>query len=114
MKHHNDTDIFADDAKLRRAFHQGLPDAPVTAWFTRKVMNRLPPRRRQLMNGVEWIAYAVAAIILVAYWIGWIKGIIDRGVVTVADLGDMALLLGFTLLPVAAIMAPKVATWIKE
>ena len=51
MKQQND--IFSNDDALRRAFQKGLPDAPVTAWFTRKVMNRLPSRRRRMLNGME-------------------------------------------------------------
>ncbi len=109
-----DNDIFNDDCKLREAFHKGLPDAPVTAWFTRKVMNRLPPRRRRIINGVEWGTYGVAALILIAYWIGWCLRIREKGVVTVGDLGDMAVLLGFTLLPVIAIMASKVVAWLRS
>ena len=38
----------------------------------------------------------------------------SKGTVTVGDIGDMAVLLGFTLLPVVAILAPKVVAWIRE
>ena len=107
-------DIFSNDDALRRAFQKGLPDAPVTAWFTRKVMNRLPPRRRRMLNGMEWGAYGVAILVLALYWIGWISHIMSKGTVTVGDIGDMAVLLGFTLLPVVAILAPKVVAWIRE
>ncbi|MDE5704683.1 hypothetical protein [Muribaculum sp.] len=112
MKQQND--IFSNDDALRSAFHKGLPDAPVTAWFTRKVMNRLPPRRRRLLNGMEWSAYGVAILVLAVYWISWISRIMNKGTVTVGDIGDMAVLLAFTLLPVVAIMAPKVVAWIRE
>ncbi|WP_278744462.1 hypothetical protein [Muribaculum intestinale] len=112
MKQQND--IFSNDDALRRAFQKGLPDAPVTAWFTRKVMNRLPPRRRRMLNGMEWGAYGVAILVLALYWIGWISHIMSKGMVTVGDIGDMAVLLGFTLLPVVAILAPKVVAWIRE
>ena len=103
-----------DDARLRAAFKSGLPEAPVTAWFTRKVMNRLPPQRRRVLSHVEWATYGIAVVILFCYWVEWGARILDKGTVTVADFGEMMMLMAFSLVPVLAIMIPKIAAWLRE
>lgn len=60
------------DDELRKAFHRGLPEAPVTAWFTRKVMNRLPVRRRRMLSLLEWVTYGVSAAALLVFWGTWL------------------------------------------
>jgi hypothetical protein len=103
----------SDDA-LRHAFHSQLPDAPVTDWFCRKVMNRLPEKRRRVANAVEWGAYLLSLCIVGIYWVCWFHRIITNGVATVADFRDVAVIILFTLLPLFAIVAPKISAWLKE
>ena len=106
--------ITDEDIMLREAFKTGLPEAPVTAWFTRKVMNRLPPRRRRILSRVEWGTYGIAVVILICYWVGWCERIMAKGTVTVADLGELLLLFALSLVPVLALIVPKVTAWIRE
>lgn len=55
------------DKKIRRLMLSQLPEAPRDQWFVRRVMNRLP-QPQNIMSRIEWIAYALSAVILCIYW----------------------------------------------
>lgn len=55
------------DKKIRRMMLSQLPEAPRDEWFVRRVMNRLE-QPQKFMSRIEWIAYALSAVILCVYW----------------------------------------------
>lgn len=56
------------DLQLKEAFRKTLPEAPISPWFTRKVLNRLPERQRNLAARIEmWICVAGLAATI---WLG--------------------------------------------
>ena len=86
-----------DDDRLRKLFRKELPDAPRSLWFTRKVMNRLPERRGRAVSILEIVVGVIAAIVLVAYWIGFYRSIASSQVITVGDVCFVAVLMIMTL-----------------
>ncbi len=56
------------DEKIRRMMLSQLPKAPRDEWFVRRVINRLPLQPQKIMSRIEWIAYALSAVILCIYW----------------------------------------------
>lgn len=85
------------DERLREIFHRELPDAPQSPWFTRKVMNRLPERKRPAISVIEWIGGGVAAAILLSYWLGFVRELTQTQVVTVNDVVTLCSLLAMTM-----------------
>lgn len=101
------------DDELRKAFHRGLPEAPVTAWFTRKVMNRLPVRRRRMLSLLEWVTYGVSAAALLVFWGTWLGHVNATGTITVGDLRQLFTLMVLSCLPAVAYLGPKVSAWLR-
>ena len=85
------------DEQLREIFHRELPDAPQSPWFTRKVMNRLPERKRPTISVIEWIGGGVAVAILLLYWLGFVRELTQTQVVTVNDVVTLCLLMAMTM-----------------
>lgn len=56
------------DIRLRATFKKELPPAPVSPWFTRKVLNRLPERQRNLAGKIEIWTCVVGLI--ATLWLG--------------------------------------------
>lgn len=44
-----------EDKEFRRLIKNNLPEAPRNPWFTRKVLNRLPPRRNPAALVEKWV-----------------------------------------------------------
>lgn len=64
----NNPNISPDDERIRRMMHS-LPEAPENQWFTPRVMNRLPERRRNALPRIAQIlcyALAVGAVVIFA------------------------------------------------
>lgn len=57
-----------NDIRLRETFKKKLPDAPISPWFTRKVLNRLPERQRNLAGKIE--LWTCVAGIMATIWLG--------------------------------------------
>lgn len=73
----------SDDKRLR-SFFQSLPDAEISPWFTRRVLNRLPERRRRIAGIIEYCVYIVALLWLIVLGIMSIRRDITQGI-TVGD-----------------------------
>lgn len=91
MNMHDDTPL-SDNAL--RSLMQQLPEAPASPWFTRRVLHRLPPRKRRIAGRIE-VAACVAGIIAVIVFAviiarQWGAG----GGFTVGDAVEYAALLG--------------------
>lgn len=59
MKTNMDNNI--DEARLRNLIGS-LPQAEVSPWFTRRVLNRLPDRRKKIAGRIEYVVYLVALL----------------------------------------------------
>lgn len=85
------------DGRIAEAMKQ-LPKAGESAWFTRKVFNRLPERRRRIASQIEMGVCVVGIIVAAIFGIRFVKGTIDAGVFTI---GDMILYATFVAIIIA-------------
>lgn len=85
-----------NDDNLKKLFQDGLPEAPNSQWFTRKVINRLPRRHNSHAEIIEYCGFIVATIILGAFWFMSIKSSIGRSI-TVGDLLNYAIMTAMTI-----------------
>ncbi len=87
------------DDKIRKLFKEQLPYGGTTdnEWFTRKVLNRLPPKQSRNYN---WITIAVYIISLFICSTGWVLFIFSRtpGLLLVKDLVGFVILLSTTII----------------
>lgn len=60
------TNNISDD-QLRSLLKKASMEAPENPWFTRKVLNRLPEKRRTH----NWILWCVYVVVAVACSVGW-------------------------------------------
>ena len=84
------------DKKLGTLLKKHTPQAADNnEWFTRKVLNRLPPQNN---TGCKWIPVATCAACLLACLAGWAMFIFTRtpGVILVRDVVGVAILLAST------------------
>lgn len=85
------------DNHLRKAFAKQLPQAPNNPWFTRKVLNRLPNKRKNWAAIIEYAGFALAAISLIAFWAATISAVLNCTFITVNDLATFAILTVLTI-----------------
>ena len=58
-----------EDIRIRERLQASLPDVADGEWFTRRLMNRLPEKRRSRLPGVlQWACYGASAILLLTTW----------------------------------------------
>lgn len=96
MKEHQQ-DIF-DDNQLAELLKQEAYQTTDNPWFTRRVLNRLPARRR---NGWFMTAiYVMVAMVCVITWHSVITGM--DGAVTVRDFVYLAIMVAVTLYAVVS------------
>ena len=86
------------DKRLRETFDAKLPQAPNNPWFTRKVINRLPYKRKNRAAIIEYAGFALAAIALIAFWITSISTLLNSTFITVNDLATFAILTAMTIM----------------
>ena len=75
-----------DDIKLRDILRNELPQAPQNDWFVKKVMNRLPEKRRGSISIIEIIGYATAIFIILGIEIGIGYNIATTGSITLSNI----------------------------
>lgn len=75
-----------EDIKLRALLNNKLPQAPQNDWFVKKVMNRLPEKRRNSVSIIEIIGYATAILVILGIEIGIGCGIATTGTITITDI----------------------------
>lgn len=73
------------DRRIAEAMKQ-LPKAGESAWFTRKVFNRLPERRQRIASQIEMGVCVVGIIVTVFLGIRFVKNTIVAGAFTVGDI----------------------------
>ncbi len=65
----SEVSIKQTDRKLRELICERLPQAPEDVWFSQKVMNRLPEKRkRQHMPLAEKFCYIASLVFLITGW----------------------------------------------
>lgn len=92
MKKYDKNQLDPADEKLRNLLRSEPMKAPRNPWFTRKVMNRLPPKKVRRLAALEYTVYALAALATVTattlYWIEAVKsGAITLGNLAVTAVG---------------------------
>ena len=70
--------------------------APENPWFTPRVLNRLPERKKRVL-GVWWAICAVAAVICIGCWF-WLLDTHNFAVFTVRDMVDVVIMSIVTLI----------------
>ena len=90
------------DKEIARLLQKDLPEAGKDAWFTRKVLNRLP-RRHSQVSPVEWGCIITVSLLLVAAFIIESANIMNSQQLFVRDILIMATL---------TMMSLGVAGWI--
>ncbi|MEF9924633.1 MAG: hypothetical protein RR854_08695 [Muribaculaceae bacterium] len=86
-----------NDTYLKEYLKKELPQAGKDEWFTRKVMNRLPDKKRNYA-WIEYVAYAICGIICVCYWAQFVRGL-NGSAITVGEI-----LKYFSLLAVSVVL----------
>lgn len=102
---------YINDENLRALLKEhARQSAPPSPWFTKKVMNRLPPRRVRTVAVIEYAVYAVAAVLTAIF--ATIYGIdcYRSGVVTIGNLTLLAIYFGIF----ASIIWLGVSPWLEE
>lgn len=102
------------EKQLKHILRTRLPQAPESAWFVRKVMNRLPDEGKSLYTRAEKVSYIVAALFLAGFVVWFVRDVRLSGCITAADL-----IIGVAA--VAAIVclgfsyaAPLFVRWLRE
>ncbi len=79
-------DTGGEDELLRNLIKKDLPYAPPSPWFTKKVLNKLPERRRRIASYCEYAVYLLALGAVTAYGIKLFKAVMSAPVITVSDI----------------------------
>lgn len=95
-----------EDIKLRELFNNKLPHAPQNDWFVKKVMNRLPEKRRGAISIIEIIGYATAILVIFGIEIGIGCSIATTGTITLTDIVWLIALNSTLITVVIAIITP--------
>lgn len=75
-----------EDDMLRTLIKRDLPYAPPSPWFTKKVLNRLPERKRRIASYCEYAVYLLALAAVIAYGVKLYQNAMLSPVITVADI----------------------------
>ena len=89
---------------------RSLPLAPPEPWFTRKVMSRLPERKRFWAGWIETVVCGVGLVVTLVLAVVYGIGLVSAPVVTVGDVastGVMAALTGALAWNVGCAFMPK-------
>lgn len=66
--------------KLGGMLKQNLRQAPPTPWFTRTVLNRLPPRRMAVAACLEYTLYIVSLVVTIVCGWQFVENSMEGGV----------------------------------
>lgn len=82
------------DIRLRELLKRNAISAPPSPWFSRKVLNRLPPRRKAFAAWMEYTVYIIAACLTATVGIDFGLDTLRQGIVTVSDIATLCACLG--------------------
>lgn len=92
------------DRQLAQLVRKDLPDAPADKWFRRRVLNRLPDRRRtRIFTTAEKVSYTASFLVLCIAWILQLTAIRNSGSFTISDI-----LICFSLFAAAVILSGSI------
>lgn len=80
------------DVTLRSLMRATLHGAPPDPLFTRKVLNRLPERRRAWCVRLEYGVYLAALVFLTIVSVRFVASVIDAGSINIFDVMNMTIL----------------------
>lgn len=107
-KEHKDSEHTMTDSELRTLLKRNTLSAPPSPWFTRKVLNSLPEKRKATASWAEYAIYLIAAVVTAAMGWNFVRDTLEGGVVRVGDLVTMATFIGLFI----AICWLAVSPWI--
>lgn len=103
------------DDQLKQLFNDTLPQAPRNPWFVKKVMNRLPEKRRaSSYSWIEYASYILSVLLLGGFALHQGYGLSKAAEVTV---GDVLYLLAFGAVMIGISIGfffPMLRQWISE
>ena len=98
------------DKDISELLKRNLPKAPPEPWFTRKVMARLPERKRFWAGWIETVACAVGLVVTLVFGVIYGVGLMQEPVLTVSDItitGLMAAMAGALAWNVGCAFMPR-------
>ena len=95
-----------EDLKIRQLLDTKMPLAPRNEWFVKKVMNRLPEKRRSSISIIEILGYIVAILVVLGIEIGIVCDISNVGAITLNNIVWLTTLNIILISIVASIFAP--------
>ncbi len=75
-----------EDIKIRQLLDKKMPQAPENKWFVKKVMNRLPEKRRSSISIIEIMSYTIAILVILGIEIGIVCDISNAGAITLNNI----------------------------
>lgn len=78
------------DRKLRELLRKSNFNAPPSPWFTRKVMNRLPEKKKRNIARAEYAVYILSAILIGFFGIRYAANTFSSGIVRISDITAMS------------------------
>lgn len=105
---HDNNDHTAADNRLRQLLDEArnTTEAPPSPWFTRKVMNRLPPQKIRTAAMAEYMVYIIAALATIIITVVYGIRTYASGTVTVGDIGIIACTTGLLLAILYLMLSP--------
>ena len=74
------------ETRLRHLIQTGAPSAPVSPWFTQKVLNRLPDKQKRIAARIETWTCAIAAVVTAVFGIKYVMTTMSAPVITVGQI----------------------------
>lgn len=98
-----------EDIKIQKLFERDIPQPGTHQWFRQKIINRLPPRRRKALSGIERVAYIAGIFAIIAFMAVRAFGIVESKTVTVADIATYATATALLIGIVWSIVSARIA-----
>lgn len=96
-----------NDKQVRDLFQQTLPQAPVSPWFTRKVLNRLPERKRRYAGTIEISTCIVGIIATVVFAAKFVVSTLASDAITPSDIAIYA-----AYVAIFTALAANIVNWV--
>lgn len=103
--HNKSVDPLSEEG-LKQLFGR-LPEAEINPWFTRRVLNRLPERRRRMAGRIEYAVYIIALLWMIGSGVWYLYASTPTGL-TVGVLLNYIAWLGIVGSLVYALIEPRI------
>lgn len=98
------------DKQFAELLRDSVPHAPADPWFTRKVINRLDPRRRRIAAIIERLIYIIGIATTSAVAIRMGKDMMSTSVISIQQAVTILILSGLTAAMIYALIEPVVSS----